>query len=211
MKKFAAMLVAATIASAMSVPAFAEGLAVTEEEQKELVQIGDYECWVEDGQYFTEFEGETYLVINLDELEWESEEKSAHSRAETWQNGPVVDLSDGSTYYGRINIQTKTEDSTPIFIGYTTSQGGRLSYIMTAEFVWENSYLTNVHAFEPAENKWITTYDKTISFSLTDQSRIIYTGATGEAPTKMCITFMQRLSTGEQIFNYSFRVVRSNG
>lgn len=208
MKKIAAMLLAAAITSAMSVSASAEESAVTEE-QKELVQIGDYECWVEDGQYFTEFEGETYLVINLDELEWESEEVSEKNRAVSWQNGTVVDLSDGSTYYGRVNIQTKTEDSTPIFIGYTASQGGRVSYVMTTSFIGSNLYLANVHKFDPASNNWITTYDETIGFSVGAQSRIIYTGATGLAPTKMCITFFQRLSTGQQIFNYTFRVVRS--
>lgn len=208
MKKIAAMLAAAAVVSSFGVSAFAEEVV---EEQKELVQVGEYECWVEDGQYFTELDGEIYLVINLDELEWESEEISARSVSEVWQNGTVVDLSDGSTYYGRVNIQTKTEDSTPIFIGYTASQGGRVSYIMSTGFVRANSYLTNVHIYDPAESKWETSYDETISFSLTDQSRIIYTGATGVAPTKICITFLQRLSTGEQIFNYSFRVVRSNG
>lgn len=57
-KKLAALLTAAAIASSLYVP-------VQAEESRELVQLGELECWIEDGEYYTELDGEEYTVLVL--------------------------------------------------------------------------------------------------------------------------------------------------
>lgn len=131
MKKIAAMLAAAAVASSFGVSAFAEKAS---QEQKELVQIGEYECWVEDGQYFTELDDEIYLVINLDELEWESEDIALYSDSDTYNGTLPVDLSDGSHYEAYVDLRYG-DFTTPTFIGYYVGATEiRSTYAIRTEF-----------------------------------------------------------------------------
>lgn len=57
-KKLAALLTAATVAMSLCVP-------VQAEESREFVQLGELECWIEDGEYYTEVDGEKYMVLVL--------------------------------------------------------------------------------------------------------------------------------------------------
>lgn len=57
-KKSAAILTAATVAMSLCVP-------VQAEESREFVQLGELECWIEDGEYYTEVDGEKYMVLVL--------------------------------------------------------------------------------------------------------------------------------------------------
>lgn len=57
-KKFAALLTAAAIVSSLCVP-------VQAEETQEYVKLGELICWIENGEYYTEIDGEECMVLIL--------------------------------------------------------------------------------------------------------------------------------------------------
>ncbi len=147
--------------------------------------------------------GEVCQFINLYELEWRSDTSRASSN---WINGPVVDISDGNEYNGTIDISTG-DDNTPIFIGYTkdtTKQN--ISYNIKAGFTLSNTYRVGVHGYNNVYESWDYS-EVNITFSLFGHNRVLFSGKTGVAPTKMCLTFIEEQSTGKDNFNYSFFVV----
>lgn len=176
-----------------------------------MVEINGFNCYEIDGSYFTTIDGESYIVINLDECVWHIENTVAYnSSSSSWLNGPEVDISDGTRYNGTLDISSK-DDSTPIFIGYTpegTTFNSRISYNFEAGFVLTNDYSVDVHVFDQIESRWSTT-NVTLSFNILGQHKILFTGMTNSAPTKMCLTFLKDGSTGEKQIGYSFYVVNS--
>lgn len=136
-RKITALLIASATAASMSINAYA-----SEVEENDLVQIGEYECYVEDGQYYTEIDGKTYLVIDLSEGAVEDESLNTSFYATNWQNGPVVDISNGSTYSDTINA-SQADDCTPIIQGRPTK-----AYTITAASLWgANRYKVIIHFF----------------------------------------------------------------
>lgn len=194
-KKLAALLTAAALASSFCIPAQAE-------ESRELTQLGEFECWVEDGEYYTELDGKICLVINLAELEWETEEISAYAGS-SWMNGPEYDVTANGKYEGTIDI-TYDDDSTPIFLGYRSSPNEtRISYCFGTGFIAPNTYTFDIHICDLTGN-WMTTRRNNFIFSVVTQTIILFDGFLNEAPQKMCLTFIKDKSTGSTPFNYTF-------
>lgn len=67
MKQTIKKLTSAALALAMGI-SMAGNVFANEIEETEYVQVAGYTCTVEDGQYYTEIDGERYLLINLDDL-----------------------------------------------------------------------------------------------------------------------------------------------
>lgn len=174
----------------------------------DTVRVGNYDCLEKNGQYFTEINGELYMVINLDELEWKQEGISRASSV-GWLNGQEVDISDGDKYNGTVNMKNG-DYSTPIFIGYDpdTVTSSKLSYNISASLASSNSYTVDVHVYEYLSRRWNTS-TVTINFGLFTQRKVLFTGQSNVAPTKMCLTFDKDNSTGKETFDYSFYVVAS--
>ncbi len=63
-RKITALFLAVVAALSSTVTVYAEEAI----EQRETVRVGNYNCWVEDGEYYTEYNGEVCQVINLDEM-----------------------------------------------------------------------------------------------------------------------------------------------
>ncbi len=163
--------------------------------------LGEYNCWVDNGQYFTIDNGEICQVINLDEAEWEI---STFSASSDWSQGPVVDISDGREYAGRIDM-TDGDDSTPIFIGYTNNTSEeRVSYTLKTGYIFPMKYRIRVHSYSNILREWISS-EHNVTFSLASQNKVLFSGQTGEAPSKVCVTFVKDLSHGETAFNYWFQ------
>lgn len=176
-----------------------------------MIDINGFSCYEIDGNYFTTIEGDSYLVINLDECVWRAENTALSRASIDWMYGTQVDISDGSRYNGTLNIST-SDDSTPIFIGYDpsgTTYNSRISYNLEAGFIFNNSYSVDVHVFDYPSSSWSTT-NVTLTFNITGQHKILFTGMTNSAPTKMCLTFLKEGSTGESNIGYSFYIVNSN-
>lgn len=202
-KILSAIIIMATVIGLTSSVSAEKTLSTTE-----TVRVGNYDCLEKNGQYFTEINGESYLVINLDELEWKQEGVSRASSV-GWLNGQEVDISDGSKYNGTVNM-SNGDYSTPIFIGYNpnTVTSSKLSYNISTSFVGSNSYTVDVHVYEHLSKTWNTS-TVTINFGLLSQKKVLFTGQSNVAPTKMCLTFDKDKSTGKESFDYSFYVVGS--
>ncbi len=194
-KKLAALLTAATVAMSLCVP-------VQAEESREFVQLGELECWIEDGEYYTEVDGEVCLVINLAELEWEIEDISMYSNS-SWQNGEEYDVTANGKYEGTIDI-TYGDDSTPIFLGSASSDTEtRISYCFGTGFVGPNTYYIDIHSY--SSGSWHTPKEPKMQiFSFMVPNIILFDGFLNEAPEKMCLTFLKDGSTGQTPFNYTF-------
>lgn len=192
-KKLAALLTAAVIASSLYVP-------VQAEESREFVQLGELECWIEDGEYYTELDGKVCLVINLAELEWEKEDISMYSGS-NWQNGEEYDITANGKYDGTIDI-TYGDDSTPIVLGRASGDNEtRISYCFGTGFIAPNTYQIQIHIYNVGS--WSTSSRKQI-FSIFAQNIVLFDGYLNNAPQKMCLTFLKNGSTGETPFNYTF-------
>lgn len=198
MKKFTRKITSLLIAVA-AVSTFGNVYAF-EVEENYHVQIGDYECYVANGQYYTEIDGETYLVIDLDEGAAEKNNSNISAYANNWQNGSVVDISDGSSYSDTINA-SKADDCTPIFIGNPTN-----GYKFTTAYLWGiNSYNVNIHYFSYVNNNWFSQNKKLTFYMEILPYNILFTGSASEAITKICVEFYHDGSTGTFPFTYTMQ------
>lgn len=207
MKRVVAFLTAAVTAAASCISAMAEETAGVYEVE-DTVRVGEYDCRVEDGEYYTEIDGETYLVIDLDDCEWTADEEFSRSAGSSeWRNGPEVDISDGSKYKGTADI-SEGDDSTPIFIGYDpkTASPGKLDYAMYAGFIFGNLYKVQIHVYDYINDNWTYTY-KALNFSFAGQTKILFSGSSNYTPSKICVTFLQDGSTGEKTIGYQVYIV----
>lgn len=178
-KRITAVITAAVMTVSMSVNTYASEAA-----ESDHVQVGEYECHVENGQYFTEIDGETYLVIDLDDGSTEDDSFNISTYSTNWENGRVIDISDGSYYCDTINA-SKAVDCTPIFQGNPGS-GYKFTAVNLAGI---NVYKVNIHYFNTAFNKWYSE-EKTLTFIMEiATSNILFTSSTSQLIKKICLEF----------------------
>ncbi|MBQ9949016.1 MAG: hypothetical protein IJO91_11585 [Oscillospiraceae bacterium] len=164
---------------------------------KETVQVGEYQCYVENGQYYTVLDGETYLVINLDEaMPCSSNDGVSVASVQTDQE---IDIN-GSSYNGQIDI-SNGDFATPIFCG--DENGLPRGYQISTGFIFENVYQVTPRVFNTAYNAWVNQNTVTIAFGLFQQTKILYTGTTATVCSKAQFIFHKDGSTGEPVFNYT--------
>lgn len=164
---------------------------------KETVQVGEYQCYVENGQYYTVLDGETYLVINLDEaMPCSSNDGVSVASVQTDQE---INLNGGS-YNGQINI-SNGDCSTPVFCD--EESGIPRGYQISTGFIFENVYQVTPRVFNTAYNAWVNLDTVTVAFGLFQQTKILYTGTTSTIYTKAQFVFHKNGSTGEPVFNYT--------
>lgn len=186
------------------------------EQSKDTIRVGEYDCYVNNGQYYTDINGENYLVINLDDAIWQSEDEMVCSQTSNdvsslysleastdWLNSPQVDISDGSTYNGMIDI-TYGDDCTPIFCGKPYASD--VSYQIYAGFIFPNTYNINIHFYNDISRQW-SSYKQAVTFDLFGQTKFLLTGTMSMNVTKVCIEFYKNGSSGETPMYYSFRQV----
>lgn len=154
-----------------------------------------------DGQYYTEIDGEIYLVIDLDKGVVEDDNSNISFYAANWQNGSVVDISNGSTYSDTMNA-SKADDCTPIFTGKPTN-----GYKFTIASLWGiNTYKVNIHYFSYAYNTWYSE-EQTLTFWMIEAAsyKILCAGSHAQDTTKICVEFYHDGSTGTFPFTYTMQ------
>lgn len=202
-RKLVALLLSLSAALSLTTAAYAEDVTET---RRETVRVGNFDCWVENGQYFTVYEGEVCLVINLNDVSVQNaaaQETDDWVETIDWKKGKQVDISDGEKYEGNINI-TNGDDCTPIFLG-KPSDGSDVSYEISTGFVLPNTYKLRFYCYDSYLRDWYG-YDTTVVFTqpfLT--SRVLLSGTPTPNTIKCCIYFRKEGSTGEKSFRYWFR------
>lgn len=173
-------------------------------EARETVRVGQYDCWVENGEYYTEIDGKVGMVIDLDEISSQNENDEISLLSDTmldWKNANVErDITNGKAYHGVISIN-KYDDYTPIFC--LDNEQARISPLMLhAKFVFKNTYKITVMTYNKDIEEWNSSSKKTIVFSAALPYLILVSGTETKSITKCCVYFHKDDSTGEKSFNY---------
>lgn len=217
-RKFLATTLAAIAAMSMSVTASAAGVEATAEnsaqtsigEVKETVWVGGYECWEEDGNYYTMIDGEATLVIDCTDTSKLSKCVSVTENnidSSTAMYAAVrydEDLSDGHEYAGRIDI-SNGDCSTPIF--YVNRESPYNHFLFKTGYVLPEKYSITVWVDYADDlgygmHNWYTrSYD--ITFNVFNQNHRSFALAYGDTFGGICkFEFHKEGSTGDSQFNY---------
>lgn len=174
--------------------------AEDEAEARETVRIGQYDCWEENGEYYTVYEDEIYQVIDLDELTPQPiSETGVAGGMLDWQNDNFrVVLTEGKEYKGSIDI-SEGDDYTPIFL--MEPQDNRFSVFIKTKFIFRNKYNVTVFTYNNISG-WDNGYDMTIYFGMGAQKKKIFTGTASQVTSRCCVYFHKDGSDGEEKFNY---------
>lgn len=171
-------------------------------EARETVRVGKYDCWVEDGEYYTVYEDEVWQVINLDEITPQSVSEIADSdKMLDWESDNFrVYLLDGKVYNGSIDI-SKSDDYTPIFV--TEPIDNTYSFFMKTGFITKQTYNVTIFTYNNITNGWDTGYNTNLIFAVGSQSKKLFTGTLGQETSRCCVYFHKDRCDGKTEFNYS--------
>ncbi len=193
----------AAIFSVSSTVAFAQDNA-SQVSAQELIRVGDYDCYVENGQYFTELDGEKCLVINLDDYVSTdaSTQRSSNSTGDEWLDElQEVNLS----YSGTVDV-SNGDFTTPVFLARQKENGYYSGFQISTGFWFSTSYTADLYYYNVYSgiNKWECIPDLKLTFSLTSQSRVIFSGTMVHFYKKACLVFHQVDSNHrDPVFNYT--------
>ncbi len=209
-KGLISVVMAAVAALSMTMPALAADVTeIAPEQTGETVNIAGYDCWEEDGNYFSVVDGEVSLIINLTDMGRLSECAAADvcAASSNAASGRMydVDLTDGKEYAGQIDI-SNGDCSTPVFYKSKGSVYSRFKF--RTGYVFNTTYSMTVK-LDWAEddgflwNNWLQKDDVTYTFNLAQQSYksviILYWNSWN---TVCQIDFHKSGSSGQPIFNY---------
>ena len=168
----------------------------SEVEENNLVQVGEYECYVKDGQYYTEIDGESYLVIELgnDAVECDT---SIIPYAYGWENGPVIDISNGSYYAGTIS---EANNCSPIIKGNTEKD----YRIKISNLIGFNNYKFTIFYYNSAYNHWYSEAETLLFIGFIDKGNVnvLFSGTAKELITKIRFECCLEDSSGPIPFTY---------
>lgn len=205
MKKLFSVFLALTMAFSLGIAAQAD-----EYETKDTITVSGYECWNEDGEYFTEIDGEKCQVIILDNFIQPMTLSSYVQKQSTASKKPKydVDLSNGEQYEGRINI-TQGDDITPRF--FRKRSPGTCSFEISTGFVFNTSYNVTI-SFEMYDEygNLLNNYleHETLSFNFMIKTHKFFVGTLTNADCVCQITFHQSGSSEtERNFKYWIKAV----
>lgn len=153
-RKMTAAALSLVMAVTMGASAYADELDV-----QEHVQIHGYDCTVENGQYYTEIDGEWYLVINLDDFlpEYLKDSTAAYPERESLQLNTLA--SDHELYSDTVNLN-RGEYISPA-IDCNPSIGFKLKILNS---FFSSTVMLRFH-MNHRDSGWIPTIDIPLSFS----------------------------------------------
>lgn len=201
-KRFFSSLIAASLIWSSSIAATASAETISLD-YPETVTVGAYDCYVENDQYYTVLDGETYLVINLDNAVALNDEDGISSIAKSTSQKEVSIVD--TTYSGSIDI-TNGDDTTPIFVG--RESGYSRGFKISTKFFFSNDYTVSIYVYDSIGSKWHKNSPIKITFNQVQSSHVLFTGTMVEYYTKAYIVFHKSGSTGEPKFNYTFSEAR---
>lgn len=173
-------------------------------EARETVRIGQYDCWVENGEYYTELDGEVGLVIDVDTfLAKPDSEVTTLSSEITWdylEANAIIDIRDGREYQGVITLN-KYDDYTPIFL-IETGDNGFASVKLSTKFSTYNRYKLTINLYNKVVGKWNYPIDRKATFGPGMNFILLVSGTETTNISKCCVYFHKDESTGQSVFNY---------
>ncbi len=193
-KKIVSLLSAFTVLVSAGATAAAES-TVLEPANEGMVQVGDYQCFVEDGQYYTYHDGEKCLVINTDDFVPADAETSNLLNRAANEEISIVD----SPYSGTVDI-SNGDATTPIFVG--REAGDARGFQIYAGFVLNNRYNVTVYLYNGITNRWDENEHDWL-FNIAAQRKAFVTGTNAQNYTKAYVIFHKDGSTGESTIGYT--------
>lgn len=209
-KNFFAAALAAMMLTLTCGTAYADTVETATEQTRETVCIAGYDCWEEDGNYYSVVDGDLSLIIDLSDpnhlpKDVTVTDSSAAPLSVARGARYDVDLSSGNTYEGQIDM-TNGDCSTPIFFIDKNCSYSRFKF--KTKFVLNTSYRFTVgvdYADDEGEGlgSW-TTWDYTsYTFSLINPSYITYVLPYEKDFNTICqFDFYADGSSGQKRFNY---------
>ena len=180
------------------------------DKENEYVNIHGYQCYEKEGNYWTQIDGEEYLVIDVNQ-EADSKNTTSYTQANTrrlaanistpplWTNNQTIDLTDGSSYDGRGDI-TSSDYCTPVFEVEPTISDFRFSIYSGFWLNTKYNITIYVHHQSPI-NEWHSAGTYEITFNLANQTKVILLGTAGTIIDGFAVKYLQS-STGEDEFDY---------
>lgn len=184
-------------------------------ELKDTKQVCGFECWGDNGMYYTYVDGEVCQVIDLNDLPAQAQISTCSLKSEdsvlstNEKINYYIDLSDGHTYQGRIDI-TNGDCTTPTF--YAERNCPKATLEVSTKFVLPTTYYVTVYynyldEYDNVGSGW-TNENKTLTFYFPIQCHRFYIG-TGVQAAHVCkMTFHKEgSSTSETNFLYWVKLV----
>lgn len=164
-------------------------------------RIGEYDCFKENGQYYTIQDGEKYLVVNLDECTKSIQaDKLDEIGIQSYEGSSNEINIVNNPYNGYVDI-SNGDCTTPTFVG--REAGESKGFKLTTGFVLPNTYSLKTFVYNAIYNRWDIDTDVVTFGLLAGQSKVLFTGTMARNYTKLYIVFQKNGSTGESKFNYT--------
>lgn len=196
MKQTIKKLTSAALALAMGI-SMAGNVFANEIEETEYVQVAGYTCTVEDGQYYTEIDGEWYLVINLDDFlpEYLKDSTAAYPERESLQFNTLA--SDHELYSDTVNLN-RGEYISPA-IDCNPSIGFKLKILNS---FFSNTVMLRFH-MNHRDSGWVPTIDIPLSFSALHTVQGFVTEYTSPYLIQCKVQFLKDGTTLASPFSYA--------
>lgn len=194
--------------TAFSTSAAAEN--IEDIEDSSYVLAGHY-CYEDDGNYWTDIDGETYLVINLDEIS-DSQPTTASLVStcsvlqdyptSSWGNQTQRPVPHGSSYNGYANVSVSNAYS-PVFKVYPVSNDDGADYRLTLDVPSGSSMNINVFT-RMGDAGWSNTV-YCCEFSFLTKTKKIFLGSNYLMTDAIAFEFLHDSSLSKiTTFNYEF-------
>lgn len=179
------------------------------ETEHNYMLAGQY-CYEKDGNYWTNIDGETYLVINLDEISDNQLSRvssvSSYSVQDypfsTWGNKTQRPVPHGWSYSGSADV-TEDNDFSPVFNVYPVSGGDSADYRLTLDV--KSGTSMNINVFTRSGDAGWSNEVKYVEFGLFTKTLKVFLGSNYLMTDAIAFEFMNDDDLdGITTFDYEF-------
>ena len=209
LKKMMATLLAAYMMLSTSVTVFAEN---------NVTMIAGYECYERDGEYYTMIDGTEYHIVMFEETEivtdpvlleqlnslFDENSNARNGYPSSWPNARTLDISDGSTYTARANLNYADYYSPGLIVDISADGNGsagtiRVDYVTSPG---TTTYYIDVTFHFYSVGEWKSTTKK-IGFNSEIKNHILFMGTTATTIDKVCFKLAKN-GAGNGAFDFSY-------
>lgn len=138
MTKIISFIMALSVTMALSTGGATAEVVSSEEDSSYM--LAGHRCYERDGNYWTNIDGESYLVFNLDEISFNPSNSVASISDnviqdypfESWGNKTQMSVPHGFSYSGTADV-TESNDFTPVLKVYPVADGVGADYRLTLD------------------------------------------------------------------------------
>lgn len=180
-------------------------------EKPMLTNINGYMCYERDGEYWTELDGEEYLVLNLDNFVpvesttgFASERSIPKGKPTGWGNDSVVTLTNSNPSYEDFCDLSNGNYYSPVYEFDPTR--ALCSAEISTKVVLPNQYDIRIYTYQGPGLGWLAE-DVSITFQLLfgQQRHLLFTGTAGQIITGLALEFLSS-STGQKDLYYTITI-----